>query len=73
MRNESESYGYVQAIANLWKGSDAMPGIVVCGDLGSLWGLDTFAGGPHVGGTGGAGCPFPSDSFTLRLGALKAA
>jgi hypothetical protein len=58
----------------------SMPEIVVRGDLGSVLGLEKFPDGPHVGGAGGAGCPFPSGppvvlapKFTLFLGALKAA
>jgi site-specific DNA recombinase len=45
----------IQSVTIVPTPAGAMPGIVVCGDLGSLLGLDTFAGGPHLGGAGGAG------------------
>jgi site-specific DNA recombinase len=58
----------------------SVPGIIVRGGLGRLVGLDAFQKASYFGGNGGAGCPFPSDpptlvplSFTLLLGALKAA
>jgi site-specific DNA recombinase len=70
----------IQSVTIVPTPSGTMPGIVVRGDLGSLLELNAFANGPYVGGTDGAGCPFPSDpptagppSFTLLLGALKAA